>query len=91
MHEAGLIRDLVRKAEAVVTAEDADRAGSITVRVGALSHLSADHLRGHFDSASRDTAVEGADLVVEIGEDPADAEAMDLVLVSVEVLGPRRP
>ena len=91
MHEAGLVRDLVRKADAVVTAEDADRATSITVRIGALSHLSAEHLRSHFDSASRDTALEGADLVVEIDEDPSAADAMVLVLVAVEVRSPSRP
>lgn len=87
MHEAGLVRDLVRQADAVVTAEEAERASTVTVRVGALSHLSAEHLRSYFGSASRDTALEGADLVVEVDDDPAAAEAMDLVLVAVEVVG----
>ena len=91
MHEAGLVRDLVRRADAVVTAEQAERASSVTVRVGALSHLSAERLRSYFGPASRNTTLEGADLVVEIDGDPAAPDAMDLVLVAVEVAGRNRP
>jgi Zn finger protein HypA/HybF involved in hydrogenase expression len=51
-----------------------------------MSHISADHLRGHFTEIATGTAVEGAELVVETGEDLTAPEAMDLVLVSVEMV-----
>jgi hydrogenase nickel incorporation protein HypA/HybF len=85
MHEVGLVRDLIRKANAVVADGGADRAAVVTVRVGAMSHISADHLRGHFTEIATGTAVEGAELVVETGEDITAPEAMDLILVSVEM------
>jgi len=85
MHEASLVRDLVLRAEAVVAAEEARRAAAVTVRRGALCHVSADHLRGHFAEAARGTRVEGADLRVESDDDPTAPGAADLVLVSVTV------
>lgn len=85
MHEAGLVRDLVRKADAIVAADGAEHAVAVSVRTGALSHVSAEHLRGHFAVASRGTRLEGAELAVVADEDPTAADALDLVLVSVEV------
>jgi hydrogenase nickel incorporation protein HypA/HybF len=85
MHEAGLVRDLVRKADAIVAADGAPRAVAVSVRAGALSHLSAQHLRAHFAAASQGTRLDGAELVVVADEDPAAVDAQNLVLVSVEV------
>ncbi len=85
MHEASLVRDLVRRADAGVAAEDAPRAAAVTVRRGALCHVSADHLRGHFAEVAIGTRVEGAALRVESDADPAAPGAADLILVSVTV------
>jgi hydrogenase nickel incorporation protein HypA/HybF len=85
MHEAGLVRSLVGKADAVVAAEGAERASSVTVRVGAMSHISPDHLRDYFVQEAKGTKVEGADLQIETDNDLTAPEAMDLVLVSVEL------
>lgn len=85
MHEAGLVRSLVRKADAVVAAEGATRASSVTVRVGAMSHISPDHLRDYFGQEAKGTKVEGADLQIETDDDLTAPEAMDLVLVAVEL------
>lgn len=85
MHEASLVRDLVRRADAVVAGEEARRAAVVTVRRGALCHVSADHLRGHFAEAALGTRVEGAELRVESDDDPTVPEAADLILVSVTV------
>lgn len=85
MHEASLVRDLVRRAEAVVVAEDASRGSALTVRRGALCHVSADHLRGHFAEAAVGTRVEGAELRVESDNDLSAPGAGDLILVSVTV------
>jgi len=80
MHEAGLVGDLVRKAEDVVIRDGATRATEITVRQGVFGHASPEHLRHHFSSAARGTRVEGALLrVLQSGDDA------DIVLVSVMV------
>ena len=85
MHESGLVGDLVRKADAVVAADGAHHAVAVSVRTGALSHLSAQHLRTHFAVASEGTRLEGAELAVVADDDPRSLDALDLVLVSVEV------
>lgn len=72
MHEASLIRDLVRKAETVVEAARAARATDVVVTQGRLGHASPAHLRAHFEIASTGTRLEGARLHVRTGGDDAD-------------------
>lgn len=83
MHEANLIKDLVRKVEAVVARENATRAVAVHLWVGALSHLSAEHLREHFAVASPTLAA--ARLVITTSTDLADPNADAVILESVEV------
>jgi hydrogenase nickel incorporation protein HypA/HybF len=89
VHEAGLARDLIRKAEDLAIAEGARRVTAVTVRIGGLANVTADHLRGHFAEEAKGTMAEGA--VVEVVEGPdgdgalADPHALDLLLVGVEV------
>lgn len=85
MHETGLVRDLVKKIVTVVEKERAARAVRAKVRLGALSHMSADHFREHFEHESRGTAAEGAQLDVEVLTDKRDANAQDIFLASVDV------
>lgn len=80
MHEAGLVKNLVRKAEDVVIGDGGTRATSVEVRQGVFAHISPEHLRHHFDLAAMGTRLEGARLrVVQSGDDA------DLVLLSVTV------
>ena len=80
MHEAGLVKDLVRKAEDVVIRDGATRATAVAVRQGVFGHVSPEHLRHHFAAEARGTRLEGARLeVVQAGDDA------DLVLLSVTV------
>ena len=53
MHELSLIADLMCKLEALAAAQRPGRIIGVTLRVGILAHLSADHLREHFVRASR--------------------------------------
>lgn len=85
MHEASLVADLVREAERVAASVGAPRVTGLTVTVGALSHLSADHLRGHFTLAARGTTLEDAVLSVEVSEDRAERNAQELELTSISV------
>ena len=89
MHEAGLARDLIRRAEEMAKAEGARRVTAVTVRIGGLANVTGEHLREHFATEALGTMAEGA--AVEVVQGPADdgaltdPHAMDLLLVGLEV------
>lgn len=89
MHEAGLARDLIRRAEDLAVAEGARRVTAVTVRIGGLANVTGEHLREHFVTEARGTMAEGA--IVEVVEGPSgeeaisDPHALDLLLVGIEV------
>ena len=85
MHEASLINDLIKKINTVVMEQGGKRAVAIKLRLGALSHISSEHLREHFQVASKHTASEGAYLECSISEDLSDPLAQEILLESVEV------
>jgi hydrogenase nickel incorporation protein HypA/HybF len=87
MHELSLIADLMRKLEALAAAQRPGRIIGVTLRLGILAHLSADHLREHFLRASQGTAVEGARLAIEVVTDLSDPQAQEILLDRVEVEG----
>jgi len=89
VHEAGLARDLISKAEDLAIAGGARRVTAVTVRIGALANVTGEHLREHFAEEAKGTLAEGA--VVEVVEGPnggaalTDPHSMDLLLVGLEV------
>jgi hydrogenase nickel incorporation protein HypA/HybF len=80
-----LISDLIDKASAVVVESGARRASRVGVRLGALSHLSPQHLESHFRRAAEGSVLDGAVLDIEIIEDPTDPHADSVVITSVDV------
>lgn len=88
MHEASLVADLVAKAEAVCGGALVEQ---VTVRRGALCHISAESLEEHFAAVVNGTLLEGAELVVVSGPEGdaalEDPYAQDLLLVSIDVAG----
>jgi hydrogenase nickel incorporation protein HypA/HybF len=85
MHEASLIANLMHRIDEIARAENARRIVGVSVRLGALSHLSAEHFAGHFEQAAVGTIAEDAKLDVMVSTDTAHANAQDIVLESVEV------
>ncbi|MCS6912135.1 MAG: hydrogenase maturation nickel metallochaperone HypA [Myxococcales bacterium] len=85
MHELSLMADLFRKIERVAREQGARRVTGVTVRLGALSHVSAEHLREHFSAMSQGTVAEGAQLSIESCSGPDEPGAQDVVLESIEV------
>jgi hydrogenase nickel incorporation protein HypA/HybF len=85
VHEASLISGLMRRIDAVATADGARRVTGISVWIGALCHLSAEHFAEHFEHASTGTIAEGARLDVTVSDDTHDTNAQDIVLRHVEV------
>jgi hydrogenase nickel incorporation protein HypA/HybF len=58
---------------------------SISVRLGALSHMSPEHFREHWEHAAVGTVAEGAEIAIEAASDPADPHAEEILLQSVTV------
>lgn len=86
MHEQALIDDLIREIQSVADAEGASRVSRIRVRLGALSHLTAEHFREHFEQAAAGTLAEAAEVDIEECHDPLAATADEIILTSVDVV-----
>lgn len=85
MHEMSLIHDLMRKIQTLAREQSATRVTGVTVRIGALAHISADHFREHFEEESKGTLAEGAQLEVVMMTDEGDPQAQDILLESIDV------
>jgi hydrogenase nickel incorporation protein HypA/HybF len=85
MHERALMTELMREIEGVARADGATRVTHVSVRLGALSHFTAQHFREHFVDASRGTLAEGAAVDAVLASDLEDPRATGVVLESVEV------
>lgn len=85
MHEASLMAGLVRKINAAAEANRARRIVGVTVRLGALTHMSAEHFTEHFKRATAGTVADGARLDLTLSDDIRDADAQAILLQSLEV------
>jgi hydrogenase nickel incorporation protein HypA/HybF len=86
MHETGLIHGLVHRLEAAAREAGALRVTSVQVWLGALSQMSAEHFREHFDAGVQGTVAEGATLRLEVSTDNEDPRAQAVVLRSVDLM-----
>ena len=85
MHEASLMKNLMRQLEDIVKTENAKRVTGVSVWLGALSHMSAAHFAEHFEESSAGTLAEGAEVDVTVSDDPEDANAEQILIRSVTV------
>jgi hydrogenase nickel incorporation protein HypA/HybF len=85
VHEFSLINDLIRKIESIARDQGARRVVTLKVKLGALSHISAEHFREHFEAAARGTIAEGGRLEIEALTNEYDPHAQDTLLESVEL------
>jgi hydrogenase nickel incorporation protein HypA/HybF len=85
VHERALMRDVIRRVEDVAAAEGSARVTRIAVRLGALSHFTADHFREHFEDAARGTVAESAIVDAVVEDDVANARAREVLLESIEL------
>ena len=82
-----MMNSLMRQIETVAGSEGAARVVSVSVWLGALSHMSEQHFADHFSHAAAGTLAEGAKLNVTVSKDVHDANAQLIRLESVEVEG----
>jgi len=87
MHELTLLADIMRKIEGVADDEQATQVTAVHLQLGALAHISPDHLREHFEQAAIGTRAQGARLEIEEISDIEDEHAQDILLTAVEVSG----
>ncbi len=85
MHEFSLMADLLRKIEQMARDANAGSVVGVKVKLGALSHITPDHFREHFDAAIVGTVAEGARLDVRQSDDQDDPNAQDILLESVDI------
>lgn len=85
MHEASLMRGLMAQVASLAKAEGARRVTNVHVWLGALSHMSPDHFRQHFDQSSAGSIADGASLTIDLSQDMADPNAQEIVIESIEV------
>lgn len=79
------MRGLMRKIDSLAETEGASKVTAVRIWLGALSHMSPDHFREHFEQASKATIADGASLEIEASTDIADPNAQELLLRSIEV------
>ncbi len=68
---------LMHRIDEVAKCEGARRIVSVSVWLGALSRMSAEHFAEHFDRAAMGTIAEGTPLDVIVSDDPGHANARD--------------
>ncbi len=85
MHEMTLLRGLMKQIERIARDEKAEAVTVVRVQLGALSHISPDHFREHFEHSARGTVAEKARLEVEQLTDIHDPNAQEILLASLDV------
>ena len=85
MHERSLMNDLMKKILFLAAEKRAKKVTRVSVRMGALSHMSPSHFKEHFTIASQGTLAEGAEIDAEEGEEIDDPNALGIVLKSIDV------
>ena len=85
MHEQSLMNDLMKKILTIASQEGAARVTKVTVQLGALSHMSGEHFREHFDESAKGTIAEAAELATVESTDINEPNAQDILLLSVDV------
>ncbi len=85
MHEASLLANFMRRLDEIAVAEHAQRVVGVSVRLGALSHFSAEDFAEHFERAAAGTIADGARLTVAVSDDLEDPGAQDVMLEKIEV------
>jgi hydrogenase nickel incorporation protein HypA/HybF len=79
--------DLMRKITTLAEAQQASKVTVVHISLGALSHISPDHLRLHFMYAAKGTVAEDARLDIDARTDITEPLALDIRLDSIEVMG----
>jgi len=85
MHEKSVMDHLMNKILSLAKEEQTTKVTKISVKLGALSHMSAQHFKEHFDIAAKGTIAQDAEIEAEESQDIHDPNATRVVLKSIDV------
>lgn len=85
MHEQSLMNDLIKKILMLAEKEQAAQVTKVSVKLGALSHMSPEHFKEHFDISAKGTIAENAVIDAEEAYDINDPHAQTILLKSIDV------
>jgi hydrogenase nickel incorporation protein HypA/HybF len=85
MHEFSLMNSLMNQIYQVAEQQAARKVKRVKVWLGALSHMSADHFKEHFDEAAVGGIAQDAVLDVTVDTDESAENAANILLQSIEV------
>jgi len=86
MHEQSLMNDLMEKILMLAAKNQAKQVTRVSVFLGALSHMSAEHFQEHFSISSKGTIAEKAVLDAFESDDIDDEHANSILLKSIDVV-----
>lgn len=85
MHEQSIINDLIKKILSLAEKEQAEKVTKVSVKLGALSHMSAAHFKEHYTIAAKGTLAEHAEIEAEESNDMDDPNAQVVILKSIDI------
>ena len=85
MHEHSLMNNLMSKILILAEKEQAAAVTKVSVKLGALSHMSPEHFKEHFNISAKGTIAEHATLETEESHDIHDPNAQMILLKSIDV------
>lgn len=85
MHETMMIADLLTKIQELASEAEAGRVTRVRVHIGALTGITKEHFREHWEMESPGTIAGGAVLEVKIIDDLNDPQAQHVILESIDV------
>lgn len=85
MHEQSLMNNLMNKIFTLAEKEKATQITKVSVKLGALSHMSPEHFKEHFDISAKGTIAENALIEAEEDRDINDPNAQWILLKSIDV------
>jgi len=86
MHEQSLMDDLMQKILMLAAKDQARQVTRVSVFLGALSHMSAEHFKEHFSISAKGTIAENAVLDAFESDDIDDKHANSILLKSIDVV-----
>ena len=85
MHEKSVMDNLIRKIILLAKEEKSLKVVKVSVKLGALSHMSEQHFKEHFDLAAQGTVAQNAEIDAEESQDIHDPHANAVILKSIDV------
>lgn len=86
MHEKSLMDQLMKKIFQLAEQASAEKVTKVSIKLGALSHMSAQHFKEHFDIAAKGTIAQYAEINAEESQDVNDPDALFVILKSIDLV-----